>query len=64
MEIRNITLIDFQYNCYNGVTFEFINIGVGGFDGCLLGFELSPSFFNIHLLFFYLEIKKPWTKFK
>ena len=60
MEIRNITLIDFQYNCYNGVTFEFIRIEVDNFDGCLLGFELSPSFFNIHLLFFYLEIKKFW----
>lgn len=59
MEIRKITLINLEYNWYNGLNFELLSIEVGCFDGTLLGFELSERFLNIHLLFFYLEVKRP-----
>lgn len=55
--MNEITLVEIGYNCYNGITIEFIAIEVGNFEGALLGLNFGKGFLNFDILFFHFEVK-------
>ena len=59
--MNRLTLIDIDWNCYNGFSFRILGIDYGRFEGDLLGMSWGwRSYFQISILFFTIEIKKPW----
>jgi len=59
--IHKITIINVEWNCYNGLTLSILDVEVGRLDSCFLGVHIGwKSYFIIYILFIPIEIKKPW----
>lgn len=58
--MNRFTPIHCEWNNINGFFIEILYLEFWEFDGCLFGFEVARNFFNIHILFFYIEIKAPF----
>lgn len=57
--MNEFTLIQLEWNCYNGFVFNFIDVEIGDFEGSLLGLNFGKGLFCFSILFFYFEVKSP-----
>lgn len=58
--MNQLTLIEIEYNNWNGFIFDFIHLELqSGFEGSLFGIYASYDHFILGLLFFSFEIKSP-----
>lgn len=58
--MNQLTLIEIEYNNWNGFIFEFIHLELkSGFEGSLFGIYASSDHFILGLFFFSFEIKSP-----
>lgn len=55
------TLIQLEWNRWNGLIFTICGIELGRFESELIGISWGwKSYFYIYILFIPIEIKKPW----
>lgn len=57
--MERLTIIDIEWNIYNGFSFEILHIDCDYFDRSLFGIAISKDFFYIDILFFNIKILHP-----
>lgn len=57
--MKQLTLLQIEWNNWNGFIFSFIGIEYGNFDSEFLGLNFSKDFLIISICFIRLEIKGP-----
>lgn len=58
--MRKITLIDLEWNNWNGFIFEVLAIELKNFEGALFGFHAAENHLIIELFFIQMEFKSPF----
>lgn len=60
--MRQIRLIDLEWNCWNGFSIEILSLEFNGFEGTLLGTSFAfGDYWHVYILFFQFEIKSPFV---
>ncbi len=49
--MNRFTLIQFEWNSWNGVILNLFNVEIGNFEGALFGLNFSKQFIVLQILF-------------
>jgi hypothetical protein len=58
--MKKITIVDLEFNSWNGFVFSCIGIEYNNFEGELLGLHIGDDHFIFSLLFIQVEVKSPF----